>query len=106
VGCCFEVFFVPIDPGVQFWGTPVRAVCFTTKKIRPANWYGSKESMWRGGVALNALGFLTLLARLPVKSLDEMKRTFKTQLSEEFASHACAEHPRVKGATPWKRRAG
>jgi hypothetical protein len=40
------------------------------------------------------------------ESLDEMKRTFKTQLSEEFASHACAEHPRVKGATPWKRRAG
>ena len=40
------------------------------------------------------------------ESLDEMKRTFKTQLSEEFASHVCAEHPRVKGATPWKRRAG
>ncbi len=30
------------------------------------------------------------------ESLDEMKRTFRTQLSEEFASHACAEHPRVK----------
>jgi len=38
--------------------------------------------------------------------LDEMKRTFKTQLSAEFASHACAEHPRVKDATPWKRRVG
>jgi|ERR1700722_6037046 len=25
---------------------------------------------------------------------------------EPFASHACAEHPRVKGATPWKRSAG
>jgi rubredoxin len=40
------------------------------------------------------------------ESLDEMKRTFRTQLSEEFASHACAEHPRVKGATPWRRRVG
>jgi len=34
------------------------------------------------------------------EQLDEMKRTFKTQLSAEFASHACAEHPRVKDATP------
>ena len=31
------------------------------------------------------------------KSLDEMKRTFQVELSEEFSSHACAEHPRVKG---------
>jgi hypothetical protein len=38
------------------------AVWFT-KKIRPANWYGSKDGMSRGGVALNALGCLTLLAR-------------------------------------------
>jgi hypothetical protein len=30
------------------------------------------------------------------KSLDEMKRTFQVQLSEEFTSHACAEHPRTK----------
>jgi hypothetical protein len=33
------------------------------------------------------------------KSLDEITRNFKAQLSEEFASHACAEHPRLKGAT-------
>jgi hypothetical protein len=32
------------------------------------------------------------------KSLDEMKRNFQVQLSEEFASHACANRPRVKGA--------
>jgi hypothetical protein len=31
------------------------------------------------------------------KSLDEMKRNFLAQLSEEFTSHACAEHHRVKG---------
>jgi hypothetical protein len=31
------------------------------------------------------------------KSLDEMKRNFQMQLSEEFVSHACAMHPRVKG---------
>ena len=35
--------------------------------------------------------------RVPGKSLNEMKRTFQVQLSEEFASHACAEHPRDKG---------
>lgn len=32
------------------------------------------------------------------KSLDEMKQNFKMQLSEEFASHACAENPKVKVA--------
>ena len=32
------------------------------------------------------------------KSLDEMKRNFQMQLSEEFASHACAKRPLVKGA--------
>jgi hypothetical protein len=31
-------------------------------------------------------------------SLDEMKRNFQMQLSEEFASHACAKRPLVKGA--------
>jgi hypothetical protein len=34
---------------------------------------------------------------LSAKSLDEMKRTFQAQLSEEFTSHACAEHARDKG---------
>ena len=34
------------------------------------------------------------------KSLGEIKRNFQRQLSQEFASHACAKHPRVKGATP------
>ena len=32
------------------------------------------------------------------ESLDEMKRNFEVQLSEEFASHACVKRPRVKGA--------
>ncbi len=30
------------------------------------------------------------------KSLDEMKLYFQVQLFEEFASHACAQHPRIK----------
>ena len=30
------------------------------------------------------------------KSLDEMKRNFQMQLSEEFASHSCEGHPRAK----------
>jgi hypothetical protein len=29
------------------------------------------------------------------KSLDEMKRNFQMQLSQEFASHDCPEHPRA-----------
>jgi hypothetical protein len=39
-------------------------------------------------------GFLAVAG----KSLDKMKRSFQVQLSEEFASHACAERARVKGA--------
>jgi hypothetical protein len=31
------------------------------------------------------------------ESLEEMKRNFEMQLSEEFASHGCAKHPRAKG---------
>src|SRR6266566_5824563 len=31
-------------------------------------------------------------------SLDEMMRNFQLQLSEEFASHACANHHRIKKA--------
>jgi rubredoxin len=34
------------------------------------------------------------------KTLDQMTRNFHAQLSEEFASHDCAEHPRFKRATP------
>jgi len=32
------------------------------------------------------------------KTLEEMKRNFQMQLSEEFASHDCAEHPWIKAA--------
>jgi hypothetical protein len=31
-------------------------------------------------------------------TLEEMKRNYQMQLSEEFASHDCAEHLRVKAA--------
>jgi hypothetical protein len=32
------------------------------------------------------------------KSVDEMKRNFQVQLSEEFMFHNCAQRPQVKGA--------
>jgi hypothetical protein len=32
------------------------------------------------------------------ESIDETVRKLQTQLYDDFASHACAEHPRVKGA--------
>jgi rubredoxin len=33
-------------------------------------------------------------------TLDEMKRNFEAQLSEEFSSHACAGHSRIRVAKP------
>ncbi len=33
------------------------------------------------------------------KTLDEITRNLRTQLSEEFAAHDCARHPRVKAAS-------
>ena len=50
-------------------------------------WWGCSECAW----VFNPFG------PSADESLDEMKRTFKKQLSAEFDSHACAEHPRVKG---------
>ncbi len=32
----------------------------------------------------------------PGNSLDEILLNFQVQLSEEFESHACAKHPRIK----------
>ena len=57
-----------IEGATGFWRTiPVsacRAVCFIrAKKVRPANWYGSKGRVSEGGAALNALGSLAFLAR-------------------------------------------
>jgi hypothetical protein len=50
--------------------------------------WGCSECAWVFNPAGPAIG----------KSLDEMKRNFQMQLSEEFASHACAKRPLVKGA--------
>jgi rubredoxin len=33
------------------------------------------------------------------KTIDEMTRNFQMQLSQEFGSHECAQHPRVKAET-------
>jgi hypothetical protein len=53
-----------------------------------AGW-GCSECAW----------LFSLPACLPTgKSLDEVKRNFEMQLSEEFASHACAKRPLIKGA--------
>jgi hypothetical protein len=43
----------------------VRAICPIGAKGHPANWYGSKGRLSRGGAAMNALGSLTFLARSP-----------------------------------------
>jgi hypothetical protein len=99
-------FSCVLTQAYNFRFTPVRAVC-STKKIRPANWYGSKDRMSRRwGCSECSWVFKPSGRPAAGESLDERKRTFRTQLSEEFASHACAEPPRVKGATPWRRRVG
>jgi len=52
-----------------------------------------------GGWGCSECAWVFNLPPLPTgKSLDEVKRNFETQLSEEFASHACAKRPRAKGA--------
>jgi hypothetical protein len=54
----FRVYYPRI--GLPATQELARAVCIRPKKVRPANWYGSKDRVLRGGVALNALGCLTL----------------------------------------------
>jgi hypothetical protein len=49
--------------------------------------WGCSECAWVFNPAGPAIG----------KTLDEMKRNFQMQLSEEFASHACAKHLWSKG---------
>ena len=66
----------------------------------------SRRLVWVEGESFRGWGcsecawFFSISAPPTGKSLDEMKVNFQVQLSEEFASHDCAEHPRVKGATP------
>ena len=51
-----------------------------------------------GGWVCSECAWFFYLPGFPAgKSLDEMKWNFQMQLSEEFAAHACAERPRVKG---------
>jgi hypothetical protein len=52
-----------------------------------------------GGWGCSECAWVFNLPDLPTgKSIEEMKRDFEMQLSDEFASHACANSPRVKGA--------
>lgn len=63
----------------------------------------SRRLVWVEGQSFEGWGccecawLFNFSGRVSGKSLDEMKRTFQGQLSEEFTSHACAEYPRVKG---------
>jgi hypothetical protein len=64
----------------------------------------SRKLVWVEGQGVAGWGcsecaWVFTLPDLPAgRSLDEMKRNFQMQLSQEFASHACATRPRVKGA--------
>jgi rubredoxin len=89
--------FPPVSFGVQFPRPLVRAVCFMrAKKVPPANWRISKDRA-SGGWGCSECGWVFHPHDPPVgKSLDEMKRNFQMQLSEEFASHSCEGHPRAK----------
>jgi hypothetical protein len=64
----------------------------------------SRKLVWVEGQSFEGWGcsecawFLSISGPPTGKSLDEMKLNFHVQLSEEFAFHACANHPRIKGA--------
>ena len=64
----------------------------------------SRKLVWVEGQSFGGWGcsectwFFRISGPPTGKSLDEMKLNFQVQLSEEFASHACANHPRMKGA--------
>jgi len=62
----------------------------------------SRKLVWVEGESFGGWGcsecawFFNLAGSPAGKSLDEMKWNFEAQLSDEFASHDCAERPRVK----------
>jgi len=65
----------------------------------------SRKLVWVEGLSSVGWGcsectWVFNLSEWPIgKALDEMTQNVQQQLSEEFASHACAEHPRAKGTT-------
>ena len=57
------------------------------------------EGQGFGGWGCSECAWIFNLPDLPAhKSLDDMKRNFDMQLSDEFASHSCAKFSRVKEA--------
>jgi hypothetical protein len=70
----------------------VGAACsLRAKKVTPANWYESKDSA-SGAGGCSECAWVFHLSDPPIsKSLDEMKRNFQMQLSQEFESHDCPE---------------
>jgi hypothetical protein len=92
--------FFPIH--VSFWRTiPVSACegCMLHKGQESS----SRKLVWVEGQSFGGWGcsecaWVFNLPDQPTgKSLAEMKRNFDVQLSKEFASHACARLPRIKG---------
>ena len=63
----------------------------------------SRKLVWVEGKSFEGWGcsecawLFNFSSPLSVKLLDAMKRSFQVQLSEEFTSHVCADHPRTKG---------
>jgi len=64
----------------------------------------SRKLVWVEGQSFGGWGcsecawFFSISGPSTGKSLDEMKLNFQVRLSIEFASHACANYPRIKGA--------
>jgi hypothetical protein len=92
------MIFGRIDAGVQFSYPPACEGYMLHQES------SSRELVWNEGQNVEGWGCCECAwvfnpSGPPAgESLDEMKRTFKMQLSEEFASHACAKHSRVKAA--------
>jgi hypothetical protein len=72
--------------------------------LTPGRESSSRKVVWIEGMSLEGWGcsecaWVFNPSGPPIgKTLEEMKQNFQMQLFEEFASHDCAEHLRVKAA--------
>ena len=60
------------------------------------NWYGSNERIFGAGVAPKCAWVFNIPGSPIGDSIDEMKKHYEQRRDKEFASHVCAEHPKVK----------
>ena len=89
------------------WGTLCRAAPMVNIEQVGSQWYCwgmGRDIVWVEtqnfqGWACSACAWVFNPSGAPIgKSIEEMKRNYERQRDKEFASHACAAHPRAKSA--------